>query len=538
MNMALPVNSSRLYRESWGLAMLALVLFIAGVYQQTVTGFDSRFVLFAKEMLRHGPGFFPTTYGEPYPDYSSFTTLLTYWLSVPFGRVISLTAWLPTAAASAAIVLLMYRLVAPYSRQWALLSIALLLLSNTFITETRAVSLDQMLAAVSLAVFYLAYAHDHFSAPRRSAWLFVLLALGFAVRGPMGLVIPTGMLCVYYLFCGQWRRMLGVGFGALLLLAGCIGLLLWLAKLSGGNVFVDEVIRMQFLGRMDGSAGSSGVLHYFSSSMGNYALAYPLALLTGLCLLLERPRATPALRLLGFCALAALVVIVGLSVPQAKKARYLLPMLPMVAIIAAYPFYSTQGRLLRAMRWLIQGVWLLLPGLLMVGLLVLKRKFPVELDVVGPMLVLLGALQIAAMVFLIQDKARVLGLAFTAVFAVWASYIGVYERVERQLYDTRQFSLAVDHQVGSDTAPLVLYGMGKDAKAIKFMVNLDRDLHPLFVNKPQALEQLARPFWLMIEQPDWQTIKDAAKGSALAQATPALEGRFDKSDYLLLYVPL
>ena len=43
------------------------------------------------------------------------------------------------------------------------------MLSNTFITETRAVSLDQMVAAVTFAMFYLGYAADHFQAPRRVA---------------------------------------------------------------------------------------------------------------------------------------------------------------------------------------------------------------------------------------------------------------------------------------------------------------------------------------------------------------------------------
>lgn len=61
---------------SLGLGLLALLLFCAGAGQVTVIGFDSRFVLFAKEMLRHGPGFFPTTYGQPYADYSSASTLL------------------------------------------------------------------------------------------------------------------------------------------------------------------------------------------------------------------------------------------------------------------------------------------------------------------------------------------------------------------------------------------------------------------------------------------------------------------------------
>ena len=57
-----------LRQQSIGLGVLALLLFIAGDYQQAAIGFDSRFILFAEEMLRHGPGFFPTTYGQPYAE--------------------------------------------------------------------------------------------------------------------------------------------------------------------------------------------------------------------------------------------------------------------------------------------------------------------------------------------------------------------------------------------------------------------------------------------------------------------------------------
>ncbi|OLF54248.1 ArnT family glycosyltransferase [Pseudomonas chlororaphis] len=534
MNPIAACATPTLRRQSWALGLLALLLFCAGVYQQPVIGFDSRFVLFAQEMLRHGPGFFPTTYGQPYADYSSASTLLIYLFSLPFGRVTCLSAWLPTALASATIVGLVYRLLAPYSRTWALLSIALLLLSTTFITETRAVSLDQMLAAVALAVFYLGYAHDHFAAPRRLGLVFALLALGFAIRGPIGLVIPTGMLGSYYLLGGQWRRLLVFGFCALVLLLACIGLLLGLARLSGGPAFVQEVIRMQFLGRMDGSEGSSGLLYYFSSSLGNYALAYPLAILAWIGVLLAgRAEPGPALKLLRLCTAAGLLVMIGLSIPQAKKARYLLPMLPMAAIVAAYPFQARQGRALAWLRVAIQGLWLLLPGLLIVGLLLVRRKFPGQLTDLSVPLAILGLLQVAALVMLARPRQRAVGLAYTAVLAVWSAYIGVFEPVQRQLYDTQAFSLAAQRLINEAPAPVVLHAMGKDAKAIKFMVNLDQDLQPLFTERPEALAALSGPAWVVMDQSDLA----ALKGTPLAALKPVLSGRFDKNDYLMLHLP-
>ena len=534
MNTVQPLlMSATIRRQSLGLGLLALVLFIAGSWHQAIIGFDSRFVVFAQEMLRHGPGFFPTTSGQPYADYLATSTLLTWLLSLPLGQVTSLTAWLPTCVASAVIVILMYRLTAPYSQRWGLLSIAMLLLSSTFISETRAVSLDQMLAAIALGVFYLGYAHDHFAAGKRLHWVYLLLILGFAIRGPIGLVIPTGVLCSYYLINRQWRQLFSFGVLALALLVACVGLLLLMAKLSGGESFMQDVIRMQFLGRMDGTEGSSGVLYYFTSSGGNYALAYPLAVLVLLAMLISGRRTPgPALKLVWYCAAAGLLVMLGLSIPQAKKARYILPMLPMAAIIAAYPFHVAQGRLFAWLRGLILGIWLLLPALLIAGLLFARPRYPEQLSHLGVVFGVLGALQVLALLALFKTRLRPVGSAFAAVLAVWATYILVVEPVERSIYDTRTFTLQVHEQVMQQRAPLILHGLGKDAKAIKYMVNLDCDHVPLFTQHAADLTPIQGPAWLVMSKADFDALQDPR----FRAITPTLAGEFDRNPYVLLHL--
>lgn len=528
-----PLLNATVRRQSLVLGLLGLLLFIAGNWNQAIIGFDSRFVVFAQEMLRHGPSFFPTTYGQPYADYLATSTLLTWLLSLPLGHVSSFTAWLPTAMASALIVTLIYRLTAPYSQRWGLLSVALLLLSSTFISETRAVSLDQMLAAVTLAVFYLGYAHDHFDAGKRLHWVYLLLIVGFAVRGPIGLVVPTGVLCSYYLINRQWRQLFSFGFLALALLVACVGLLLLLAKLSGGETFMQDVIRMQFLGRMDGSEGSSGALYYFSSSLGNYALAYPMALLVLLAVALGgRQTPQPGLKLVGYCAAAALLVLLGLSIPQAKKARYVLPMLPMAAIIAAYPFYVTQGRAFAWLRGFMLGLWTLLPVLLIAGLVFMRARYPEPLGHLMPIISLLAALQVLAVLGLLKARLRATGPALTAVLAVWATYILVVEPLERSLYDTRTFTLQVHEQVMQARAPVVLHGLGKDAKAIKYMVNLDCDQVPLFTQQASDLAPLQGPAWLVMSQADFEGLQDPR----FRGLTPTLTGEFDRNPYVLLHL--
>lgn len=535
----MPAHSSRpalhiQRRQSLIAGALALLLFVLGEHTQATIGFDSRFVLFAQEMLRHGPSVFPTTYGQPYPDYSATSTFLIWLLSVPFGEVTRLTAWLPTAIASATIVTLTWRLVAPHSRQWAVMSVALLLLSMTFITETRAVSLDQMLAAVSLGVFYLAYAHDHLGAPRRHAGVLALLVLGFALRGPIGLVIPTGMLCVYFVLGGQWRRMLTTGMQAAALLVVCIGVLLALAWIAGGETFVHEVIRMQVTGRMDGTEGASSVLYYFTSAMGNYALAYPLAALVLAALVFcGRKEPDSALTLVKYCVGAGLIVMVGLSIPQAKKARYLLPMLPMAAVIAAYPFQGRQGRAFALLRGLTLGVLLLLPGLLFAGLVMADKRLDEPLPALNTALTGLAVLQLLAVGALLNTRWRTTGLAACAVLAVWSAYIMVYEPYARRVYDTRTFTREAMRLIDQTPQPVVLHGMGKDAKAIKFMVNVERDLQPVFTQTPAELGTISGRAWVIMDRQDYQGLH----GTVLGNTAPTLSGRFDKNDMVLLKKP-
>ena len=292
---------------------------------------------------------------------------------------------------------------------------------------------------------------------------------------------------------------------------------------------------MQFLGRMDGSEGVSGSLYYFTGSLGNYALAYPLALLVLAAVWLPHQRqAGPALRLLQYCTAAALIVMVGLSIPQAKKARYLLPMLPMAAIIAAYPFQVAGGRVFVWLRGLMQGVWLLTPCVLIGVLLYAHRRFPEQLTSITSMLIILAALQVIALATLFRPRWRAQTLAFCAVLALWSAYILVFEPVERRLYDTQTFSRAAFALVQNDPAPLVLHGMGKDAKAIKFMVNIDEDLQPVFTESIQELEQLQLPAWLMMDARDYR----ALQGTPFAAVPPVLSGRFDKDDYVLLHLNL
>lgn len=95
----------------------------------------------------------------------------------------------------------------------------------------------------------------------------------------------------------------------------------------------------------------------------------------------------------------------------------------------------------------------------------------------------------------------------------------MFEPVERRLYGTQTFSRSAFALVQKAPAPRVLHAMGKDAKAIKFMVNIEQDLQPVFTESTQELENLQRPHWLMMDESDYR----ALQGTPLGAARPALE---------------
>ena len=141
-------------------------------------------------------------------------------------------------------------------------------------------------------------------------------------------------------------------------------------------------------------------------------------------------------------------------------------------------------------------------------------------------------LQLLSLGLLFKRQWRAVGLAYSAVLAVWACYIGVFEPVEHRLYDTRTFSHSAMQLIEADPAPVVLHRMGKDAKAIKFMVNLDRDLQPQFTESPDALAQVPGPAWVILDQSDLASLQN----TPLADLKPVLSGRFDKNDFVLLHL--
>ncbi|RDI48671.1 hypothetical protein AQULUS_17130 [Aquicella lusitana] len=501
---------SVLYRRglaSLAIFFLSLVFFTWGLSAQEIIGFESRFYLFALEMWRYGPTWFPTTYQQPYPDYPVTSTFLIYLFACLFGDMNKLVAVLPSALAASLTLVMTFCTGTLHSIRWGWYAVFFLLLTLAFLKSARTIALDMYPALVTVCCFYLVYSADKANKPARAKWIYPLLVLGFLFRGPIGLVMPTGVICVYYLLKLNFKKCFVSGLIALVLLLICTGTLLALAYHVGGEAFLRDVLRMQVLGRIDNSY--LPVYFYFVDGMGNYALSFPLAaLVTGgmVYIFLYRRRSLPdagfLLKLVGWM----LVILIGMSIPGDKKTRYILPMAPAIALIAAYPFaVLTREKYFSLLRSIILRIFLYFPALLMLAteaVFFYANNRHLDFGIAYlPVVTLLIAMQLLNFLvvfrYINREACLTTWMIMTAALGFVMTYIGVMEKIELSLNQSRHFVAAVEEQRIQNRSRLVFYKEKPDGWPIKYLTQmphaLPRGEQPVFIDDPQSLLEFTSP---------------------------------------------
>ncbi|MBK5412979.1 glycosyltransferase family 39 protein [Pseudomonas sp. TH34] len=541
---------NRFRMESLGIFVIALLLFTLGIWDQQPQGFDGRWAVFMQEMFRHGASLFPTTYGEPYPDYPGTATYLSYLFARLFGAPNDLANVMPTALASAGVMALIYRLLVPSGRAWALLTVLLTALTAQLLEKSRSVCLDQMVSLLCLGAFYLLHTGERMGSRLRQYAVFPLFVVAFAIRGPLGLIEVCGVVCVYWALgpvrtrqerIGVLKKVIAHGVIGLILLAGCWWLLLKLARISGGEAFVDDVLRMQFAGRLDESG--EAFYFYFKLSLYRYFPVVPLALATMIALRHKwsMRNEDADVQLMLRLAACGLMILVGLSIPHFKRAYYIVPMVPMFAAVAAYGLLQAQGWLLgvrRGYEWLVA----VLPVLGIVVVFVCRHlwhKHGYWPDVSVPALVgVLIVLQLAAVIAWrrLQGRLgqRLVVLSLVALVTQWLVLVVVVEPAKDLQYDTKNFVGAVEKLRADTPGTLVFVDLAKDTWAIRYIMNLDHDEKPLFIgrNEPLLVDTLPRPAWVIVERKQTALLS----GTPLEHMAPVFNGRLNDNPLLVFLV--
>jgi len=522
--------------------LIALSIFMFGIWQQPFVNFETRFAVFAQEMLRHGLTLFPTTYGQPYPDYPVTSTVLIWLASLPFGQVTKFSAVLPTALASSTIVALTYKLLAQYSKQWGVLAVGFELLTVSFLAESRSISVDQILSAITVSAFYLTHKSYRNGLPLPTRNLVLLLVAGFLVRGPIGIVLPAGVVLSHLLLTSERRVVVAFSAWSSTTLILC-GATLWgLAVFIYGSEFASNVIRMQIVGRFAESTPLPRY-YYFTSSFGNYALSYPIAVIVAASALFAKfkriafnernDRTSIVLLLVAWMA----IVFVGLSIPETKKVRYILPAAPALAALASYIFLGSGNALLKWTRRCVELILVTLP-LLAVAFVYLRRSqlvgYGISVDPAICIFIALFLCQLAIMFFVDRNGVRrSIGLVFIGVFLVLYATITMVEPIDLRIHDTSRFVQHIESLREKQPGNVVFYKENPDALPIKYLVNVKGDLLPEFIADLDSLGHNQSPIWLLTKEKNI----DDLKAIGLDAQSQIVRDHFGDLPFVAVYVP-
>ncbi len=479
----------------------SIIIFFCGITLFTIglpdefVGFQCRFALFAQEMLRNGPTLFPTTFDTPYPDYPATSTFLIYLPARLTGEVTPLIAVLPTAVASSLILVFTYLVGARISRKWGLLAVLFSMLTFTFVKESREISLDQFISLLTLIGFY---ALSSPAAGPTTAWKWALLPLlfvaGFAIRGPIGLVIPAAVASGYFLWEREYVKFIFTTVISGILLVGCMVALVYAARLSGGEHFAKEVLEMQMAGRI--SSHDNPPLYYWYRSLGEYAIAFPLAICVSAALFRKWLRPVRAEeRLLAHLVVWMLIILVGMSIPGTKSSRYILPILPSITLIASYLLTEKNDLpFLIGMRFHLVRFFAMFPlyaviGAIATAVYIAKEGLTPDWELVPILLMLVTTAGLGAVLKLKCNDwaAQKTLLTATAAAALVILYIGIIQPIYYDREHTTSFVSQVEQLREATPGPLVFYQIGPDGEDIKYAVNAGHSLQPEYFDKPEKM---------------------------------------------------
>lgn len=513
-----------------GIFCLSLMLFTFGLTRQEVVGFDSRFYLFALEMWRHGISWFPTTYREPYPDYPVTSTWLIYFTAYLFGGLNKTVAVFPSAIAAAITLTLTYLLGALHSKRYGFYAVLLLLMTITFLKCTRSIALDMYPTMITTACFYVIYSADFLKKSQRIKFICPLLLLGFAFRGPIGLIMPAGVIFIYYLINQNYRQLIITSFYSLSFLLAATFTLLSLAYYVDGLDFARAVLNMEILGRMNNHY--QPFYFYFTNSFNNYALSFPLACLVSGGIIYDVVVLKKSNEMLSFLLKLiawTMIIVIGMSIPGDKKIRYILPAVPALALLAAYPFVSENQQYFSCLRYIFLRLFLFAPMLFLLIINIIfsyaKKQF-VHINLADlPLIFFLLMMQLVNFYLIFSSKMTSTVRDMIMVFLVTVCFIAAYfvavEPIELYIDRAHDFVTTIEKDRLQNKAQLIFYKERADGLAIKYLINTSQEEQVIFMDDENALRKILKPSIVLtsVQYYDQLSVTEKIKWRILAKDT-------------------
>ncbi len=293
--------------------------------------------LAVQDIVQRGEWLFPLKRAAAIPSKPPmfhWTAALTYQFT---GVLDEATLRFPSALYATLGVIFLYLLGARlFGAQVGLLGGAIL--ATTMIYQTQAVNarVDMTLCffvTLSLILFYSIY-RGFLNHPLWPYAMYLLVGLATLSKGPLGIVLPGLVIAVFLALKRNWQQFFKFALHpgvliALVLVVGWYGL----AISRGGEGFVNRQLLSENLGRFFGGSGHSHPIYYYLGYL--FSLAIPWCLFYPFMFwdwAKERGSADDDLR---FLQTWFGVMLIFFSLSSGKRAVYLLPMYPALALLLA-----------------------------------------------------------------------------------------------------------------------------------------------------------------------------------------------------------
>jgi len=338
--------------------------------------------------MRHHDSLVPTTNGLPYHEAAPLAAWLPYFTTWVFGELSPFTVRVHSALAMLATLVVTLLLARRASARIALIAGAAAALNYLGWAYGRNSRIEAVLGlAVTGAVASFFLADRERGARRYLAFVAagIATALGVAAKGPYALAIIGAALGPFLLFERRWRDMLE---GGAIVAALTVGLTAaWLAPYARylgpdqARALFDQLFLLETVEKFQSGYGKPRPIHLYLVSGPLKLLPWSLFAIAAGVRVLRRPRSASSLERL--CVSWVVFPVLLLSLAAGKQIRYLVPMVPAIAILAAHEIDHWLGSPGSAMRRAFAVIARVLGGGLLVAGVVAAVGFSIFFEVSG-----------------------------------------------------------------------------------------------------------------------------------------------------------
>lgn len=324
------------------LALSCLLFLVRLGNRQFMPPDEPRFALIAQEMLRNHEFIVPHLDGEAYSNKPPLYLWLVALFSFPIGRVTEWSARLPSAlAATGSVVLTFFMGRRLFGERAGLLGALILMTSGHFMVRGRWASTDMTLSFFCMVSLFLLYLAIHPRSgpsidPAAGRWFFAAAAFATLTKGPVGLVLPIGILLLALAVDRRWvdlRRFPWFSGTAIYLLLVVPWYLLY--GLQAGGEKLGIVVLTENVIRYFHAWNNVQPFYYYLLRFPLSFLPWSLFLPAAAVALVRRWRSGKKSSLT-FLVIWFAVVFLFFSISSGKRTVYLLPLFPAAAMLVGW----------------------------------------------------------------------------------------------------------------------------------------------------------------------------------------------------------